>query len=179
MTTGHTVRLAAPQDIRSLPPIERAASEMYKELRAELELRFGALDSVTPIPELEQAQRAGTLWVAADPADAPVGFALVRLVDGAAYLAEMDVHPAHGRGGVGSALLARVCDWAREAGIPAVTLSSFRDVPWNGPFYARRGFRVLDAGELSPGLAEVARLEREKGLRMDRRVVMRYATGAG
>jgi hypothetical protein len=38
-----------------------------------------------------------------------------------------------------------------EAGYPAVTLRTFRDVPWNGPFYLRRGFAVVDSAALSPG----------------------------
>ena len=37
-----------------------------------------------------------------------------------------------------------------EAGYPRITLSTFRDVPWNRPFYERRGFRVVDPGGLPP-----------------------------
>lgn len=179
MKTGYTIRLAKPEDIGLLPAIELAASELYKERIDELGLGPLNLESVTQIPEFEHARRVGNLWVAADSNDMPVGFALVREVDGEAYLAEMDVHPSYGRRGLGSALLLTICGWAREAGFREVTLSTFRDVPWNAPFYARHGFSTLERGDLSPGLADIVKMEQERGLRTDLRVVMRYETGAG
>jgi len=51
----------------------------------------------------------------------PVGFALVEILDGAAHLEEIDVHPAHGRRGLGSALVRAVCEWARQSELSAVT----------------------------------------------------------
>ena len=45
--------------------------------------------------------------------------------------------------------------------LPAVTLTTFRDVPWNAPFYARLGFRVIEA--LSPGLQAIRDHERDIG----------------
>lgn len=54
-----------------------------------------------------------------------------------------------------------------------MTLTTFRDVPWNAPFYARAGFRELAAAELSPELAELVREEAARGLDPERRVVMR------
>src|SRR5690349_18843714 len=63
----------------------------------------------------------------------------LRSYDGTAYVEEMDVLTDHGRRGLGGRLLEAVCTWAREQGHPAVTLSTFRDVPWNGPFYRDTG----------------------------------------
>ena len=42
-----------------------------------------------------------------------------------------------------------------------MTLTTFRDVPWNGPFYAGLGFRAVD--ELTPGLAAVRDHEKAIG----------------
>ena len=53
--------------------------------------------------------------------------------------------PEHMRKGVGSRLIETVCRWARDAGHAKITLSTFRDVPWNRPFYESRGFQVVDA----------------------------------
>ena len=72
-----------------------------------------------------------------------------------------------------------MCQWAKKTGYPAVTLSTFRDVPWNGPFYARHGFRALEPGELGEGLRRVVEGERERGLQTDLRVVMRWDAGGG
>ena len=107
------------------------------------------------------------------PDGEPVGFALVELLDDAAHLEEIDVHPDHGRRGLGAALVDAVCGWARDAGLPAVTLTTFRDVPWNGPFYARLGFREVAAGRMGPELADLVHEEAEQGLSPERRIAMR------
>jgi GNAT superfamily N-acetyltransferase len=93
-------------------------------------------------------------------------------VDGTAYLAALAVLPSDMRTGVGSRLLERACEWARGQGYPAMTLTTFRDVPWNAPFYAKRGFAEVLAP--TPGLAAVR--ERERSLGLDEagpRLVMR------
>lgn len=127
---------------------------------------------VTGLDELEHALGAGLLWVARDAAGAPVGFALVELLD-EPHLEEIDVDPAHGRRGLGRALLAVVLAWARGAGHAGITLTTFRDVAWNAPFYARLGFRALGPGEIRPGLAATMREETARGLDPARRVAMR------
>jgi predicted N-acetyltransferase YhbS len=76
------------------------------------------------------------------------------------------------RRGVGTQLVEHVCDWARTQGYPAVTLCTFRDVAWNGPFYSRLGFEVVT----EPGPDVAALREQERGLGLDDvgvRVVMR------
>ena len=35
-------------------------------------------------------------------------------------------------------------DWARGRRLPAVTLTTFRSIPWNAPFYASMGFVELE-----------------------------------
>ena len=57
--------------------------------------------------------------------------------------------------------------------MPAVTLTTFRDVPWNAPYYERCGFRTLTEAELTPELAEVRARESEHGLDPETRVCMR------
>jgi N-acetylglutamate synthase-like GNAT family acetyltransferase len=102
-----------------------------------------------------------------------VGFAHVEVLEpNAAHLEEIDVHPAHGRRGLGTKLVMHVCDWATAAGYEAVSLSTFRDVPWNMPFYARLGFTVVPDSELGSALRAVVDDERRRGLDPSRRVVM-------
>ena len=50
------------------------------------------------------------------------------------------MHPEHAGRGIGRALLRAGCDWAAARGYPELTLATYRDVPWNGPFYASEGF---------------------------------------
>jgi hypothetical protein len=93
--------------------------------------------------------------------------------DGAAYIEELDVVPAHGRRGLGTRLIAQVCAWAEAHGFASVTLSTFRDVPWNGPFYWKRGFRDLSPAEWTPDMLAIREREIQHGLRVEARVVMR------
>lgn len=63
---------------------------------------------------------------------------------GTAHLQQLAVDPAHGRRGLGSALVDACCEQARQRGYGQLTLTTFRDVPYNAPWYARLGFVVID-----------------------------------
>jgi GNAT superfamily N-acetyltransferase len=166
------VRLAREGDVALLPGIEVAAFTLYAPYAAALGFSPDEAPHPSALDALRAAQQAGRLWVAVDENDGPVGFAFVRELDGAGHLEELDVLPAYGCRGLGSALLEAVCAWA-VGRYPAVTLATFRDVPWNAPFYARRGFGAIPVDELSPGLRDLVELERSRGLRTDVRVIMR------
>ena len=93
-------------------------------------------------------------------------------VDGLAYLQEIDVLPDHGRRGIGTSLIHAVCEWAQFKKVAAVTLTTFRHLPWNAPFYERLGFRSLTQDELTSGLDAILADEAENGLDKTKRVAM-------
>jgi ribosomal protein S18 acetylase RimI-like enzyme len=94
------------------------------------------------------------------------------MVDGEGHLDELAVTPAHGRRGVGRALVDEVLAWSAARGLPSVTLTTFRDVPWNGPYYEKLGFEAVT--ELTPALQTLLdQGERRWGLDPSLRVVMR------
>ena len=137
------------------------------------------LNETTSEEELREAQAEGRLWVAL-AGDTPVGFAHVEILGSrTAHLEEMDVHPDHGRRGLGRRLVGVVCEWAASRGYREVTLTTFRDVPWNMPFYARFGFHEVATQELSADLVAVVDDERRRGLDPARRVVMRRRIAGG
>lgn len=171
MTPGYTIRLSRRAELERLPEIERQAASLFAGREAELGLPAGPA-SVNSHDTFERASDDGRLWVAAADGDIPVGFALVVDLGLFAHLEELDVLPEHGRKGLGSALVEAVCDWAATRGFSAVTLSTFRDVAWNAPLYARLGFAVVDAADLPPELTQIVERERRKGMRTDRRVIM-------
>jgi GNAT superfamily N-acetyltransferase len=170
----YAIEPARADDLAKLPAIERAANTLFAGRGL---AGVDAGDATSP-EELRHAHAAGLLWVARAPGGEPVGFALLELVDGVPHLEEIDVHPEHGRRGVGRALLDAVLAWARGAGHRAVTLTTFREIPWNEPFYARAGFRALASEELGPGLAAVMRDEAARGLDPAQRVAMRRELAA-
>lgn len=144
----YAIRLARVEELPALREIERAAGKLFAEIGLENVANAGPL----PLDFLEAQQSAGLVWVLTDADDEPVGFAAASELDGALYLEEIDVHPAHGRRGLGKRLIETLCVWAEKQGYPAVTLSTFLDVPWNAPFYSRIGFRIIEDGEMGTGL---------------------------
>jgi GNAT superfamily N-acetyltransferase len=140
------IRVARPEEHDALRSIEEAADTSFAAV---------GIGPFEVSDDEDHLARAAVVLATGDPA---VGFACVEVVDGAAHLWQLSVHPQAARRGRGTALVNAVCDWAAANGFPAVTLTTFRDVAWNGPFYAKLGFRELQ--ELSPGLAAMRAHER-------------------
>ena len=65
-----------------------------------------------------------------------------------------------------------VCDWAQQQSYGIVSLSTFRDIPWNAPFYSKLGFRVLEGAELTTGFQQIRIKELAAGFPISERVVM-------
>jgi len=169
---AYTVGAAAPGDVAHIADIELAAARMLAG-----HAPAHVLEEVTAPHALHEALREGRLWVArAD--DVPAGYARAALLDdGSAHLEEIDVHPRHGRRGLGSRLLQVVCEWAAVQGARALTLTTFREVPFNAPFYARQGFEVVPPSDWSAALRQIVAAEHHRGLSASRRVVMQRRFG--
>ncbi len=126
----------------------------------------------------------GRAFVAVDQWDWPMGFSAVDEMDGEAYLAELAVDFDYQGRGLGRRLIAAACDWARICGYRSMLLSTFKDVPWNAPYYARQGFRILAPDEHSkPGIKrqrdhEAEFLDLETRVFMRKAAVARYGTFA-
>ena len=160
------IRPARADEIAAVRDIERAsASRFLGTDRAEL-----AQDEPTDAVTLARRVAAGALLLAAD-GDAPVAFVMFRPVEGCAYVEQIDVAPSHARRGIGAGLLDAVVKIARERGLAALTLSTFADVPFNAPYYARLGFAVVE--DLTPGMAQIRAEHEARGLDETARVFMR------
>lgn len=101
------------------------------------------------------------------------GFSLAGLLDGGGHLYELSVRESHGRQGLGRRLVEAAETYAYARGARFLTLATFRDVPWNAPYYKKLGFRILDREEWTPGLVILYRREQDVGLPIERRCFMR------
>lgn len=172
MTREYSIVRAESRHLAALPAIELAAAQLLQGHAPE-----HVLLETTSLATFAHARAAGRLWVALCD-DAVVGFALVEmLTSGLPHLEEVDVAPSHGRRGVGTALVRAVCDWASASGYAMLTLTTFRDVAWNMPFYARLGFAEVSQASLPAELSAVVANETARGLAPNRRVVMSYSSG--
>lgn len=167
--TKFYIRPAREDEIDRIREIEDKANEMF----AGLQLIDESLDEGVPLESLKESIEKNRTWVACIGADMPIGMVIVSEMDGSVYIEEMDVLPAFARRGVGSMLLGYACEWAKQNCFSAVTLSTFRDVPWNAPFYRRHGFRDLKPDEWSRGMLLIREKEIDHGLRVEERVFMR------
>jgi GNAT superfamily N-acetyltransferase len=167
---GHRVRQARAADLKHLAPIEEAGGALFEEV----------LGDLTGDPLMSPAPRGGDrdgtpgFLLVVGPVGEPVGFAHVEVVDGFAHLAQLSVHPDAMRQGIGSALVRAAMREAWHQGYNRLSLTTYRDLSWNGPFYARLGF--VEAAHPEP--FEVHRRELEKQVGLDRhgpRVVMEVA----
>jgi ribosomal protein S18 acetylase RimI-like enzyme len=108
-----------------------------------------------------------------------VGFVHVLVIDGAhAHLEQLSVLPDQQRRGIGRALVDAAAEEARRQGFERLSLCTYRDVPWNGPYYRSLGFREVAEADLAP--YERRLRDHERDLRLDVngvRCVMEVALG--
>ncbi|MDN4609590.1 GNAT family N-acetyltransferase [Arthrobacter burdickii] len=163
------IRLAQVDDIKSLSDIERAADAVF---RSEGMATVADGDTM-PIPELLRYQRAGRVWVDTDEVDRPIAYLLLDVIDGSAHIEQVSVHPSHAGRGKGRQLIEAAAEWAKQQGHAMLTLTTFANVPWNAPYYARLGFEIIPPDKITPGLREIRQHEASAGLDAWPRVVMR------
>jgi GNAT superfamily N-acetyltransferase len=163
-----TIRTAKETELALLGAIERSASELFRDTPFEKEVEA----EVLPIDFLIEHHNEGRVWVAADPTDAPFGFAVAGVIEDEAFLYEVSVVPDRTRRGAGKRLVEAVRYWAVEKGFSSLRLSTYKDIPWNLPFYEKLGFDLLDDAHLGKGLLEIKETEKANGLDVSARVFM-------
>lgn len=164
------IRLARLEDAEALPPVERAAGQSF---RAVPDLAWVADGEPMPVERHRRMIAQGTSWVA-EVGDRLVGFLAAERAGPELHISELSVVPELQGQGIGRRLIAAALARADDDGLTAVTLTTFRDVPWNAPFYARIGFREVPPLALSSRLAAIRADESRHGLPAERRCAMRY-----
>lgn len=162
------IREAREADLLRLQEIERAAGRVF----ADIGMQAIADDEPLPLEMLRGYQQDGRAWVYVD-GEVPAAYLIADVVDGNAHVEQVSVDPAYARRGIGRALLEHAAEWARGRGAVALTLTTFTEVEWNGPYYERCGFRVLADDELTPGLIAIRQAEAAHGLDRWPRACMR------
>jgi ribosomal protein S18 acetylase RimI-like enzyme len=157
-------------ELELLPAIERSAG---------LAFRGSSQDAVAdgddnPV-EFYLPLQAQELVLVATEGGSLLGFSACQACEDALHLWELSVRLEEQRRGIGRELVLATEDLARVRGLRAVTLSTFRDIAWNAPFYARLGFVELSLEDLNPRLAAIREHEAALGLDIANRCAMRLA----
>ncbi|GGQ40449.1 GCN5 family N-acetyltransferase [Streptomyces griseomycini] len=163
------IRSPRVNELPVLQDIERAAGQRFHDIG----MREIADDGPLPLGELVRYQQSGLAWVAVDAADVPIAYLIADRVDGGIHVEQVSVLPDSARRGIGKSLLDHLADHAQSEQAPALTLTTFSEVPWNAPYYSRCGFRVLADSMLTPGLRKIREREAADGLDRWPRVCMR------
>ncbi len=162
------IRVATLEDAAYLPQIEKSASELYRVIP---HLAWLADGQVTTRSEHERLIRKGTVWVAEASQGSLAGFLNAEVLNRELHIWELSVHGDWQRQGVGTALLRSACQHATQTGLTSLTLTTFKDVPWCAPAYARQGFTPVKNPVLH--LRDALDTEAAHGLSAERRVAMR------
>lgn len=162
------VRPAERADLAVLADVEAAGDAQFAE-------HFGRPTGWDAPPTgAHRASEPGFLLVA-EVGEQVVGFAHVLQVGGLAHLEQLSVLPEHQRRGLGATLVRRVLQEAARRGYREVSLATYADVLWNGPFYARLGF--VEAVPRTDFHRRLVAREQELGLdRLGRRTLMTCPT---
>ena len=151
--TSLSIRPACRADLHGLATLEVEAGKIFRSV--------GMPEVAEHMPDMDafhRCQEEGQIWVAEVNAGI-AGYVVATVVDGNAHIEQVSVFPAHARQGVGRRLIIHIEAWGRDHGLPATTLTTFRDVPWNGPYYQRLGYRMLKVSEIGTELAAAIEYE--------------------
>ncbi|WP_281684258.1 GNAT family N-acetyltransferase [Thalassobaculum salexigens] len=173
----YRIRQARPDELHLLAEIDVAADRRFAATPY-----AAAVDTYAPVQvdDLAAMQDAWRLWVATDGDGAPVAFAHTHTdSDSVLHLAQVSVHPDHAGHRLTDGFLKALIRYHQGRGIAEITLTTFRDVPWNAPYYARIGFvEIPDAeADADPHLGPRLVDQVAHGLPRDSRVAMRLVLG--
>jgi len=168
------IRPARPADAATLPAIERSAAELF---RLDPALAWLADSDVPDATQHLQAVEQGHVWIAENTAGQLAGFLRAVEIDNQLHVEELSVSQHFQGRGIGRKLLLDVIEHARRQQLEAITLTTFRDLPWNAPFYQRMGFVPLNEVDAGPRLSAVLNDEIAHGLPGERRCAMRLMLG--
>ena len=154
-----TIRTATTGEVAALPGMQVDAGQVFRDLGMAM-----VADGPKPeVAEFARAQQRGRLLVALVGTDI-IGFVRLEVLDGALHIEQVTVAPGYGGQGTGRRLMVAAEALAREEGYARMTLTTFRDVPFNGPFYESLGWQAVPTSALTRGLAAARQDEVDAGL---------------
>ena len=163
-----SLRLARPGDAEAFHAVEEDAAQLLANEPSLEGLPVPPSRSADEYREMI-AQRHSLTAVSGEQI---VGFAATRRHGRELHLHELSVATAHQRKRIGATLVNALKVDARNAGVRAITLHTFRDIAWNAPFYARHGFEIIQDLTAYPRLAEGLEAAVSFGLPRERRCAM-------
>jgi GNAT superfamily N-acetyltransferase len=137
-----------------MPAVELSGAQAFRGYDVPEEVFVEA----SPVERWRPGQAAGTIWVAEGATSGElIGFLAASRHDDRLHIDEFAVVQAWQGRGLGRRMMAHVIDWARREGLAALSLTTFRSIPWNAPFYRSLGFADWTEDLAADVEAEMAR----------------------
>lgn len=164
----YSIRSRLPEDDEALLAVENRATELFRDHGYPMV----ADTPLASIADFRTMMVGHETWIAVSEGGEAVGYAVAGSRGHYFHLRELAVDPDHQRRGIGTALVQTVAAAAAKAGCPGITLTTFRDVPFNAPFYARLGFKEMQIDDAPEALRTTFLREVPHGVDAGRRVLM-------
>lgn len=148
---------ATASNISQICAISDSATKKFATISA---LKDLADDLQEPV-QVQKWLAQGRIYLAVSSGE-PIGFIAAYPIDDAVYIAEVAVIESFQGKGVGGKLVDAAIQWALvrclHDGLKSakVSLTTYADVPWNGVWYRKRGFREVDPVVAGPWHVEMA-----------------------
>jgi len=163
-----TIRPATQNDAAAMPDIERSSGAAFRQIP---HLAWIADDTVTSQQRHEALIRLGAAWVSHDASNMLTAFLTAEVREDVLHIWQMSVRSDQQRKGIGRNLIKAAEHWARSRHLVGLSLTTFRDVPWNAPFYRSCGFHDVDP-QFFPALQATLEAEQQAGLPIEQRCAM-------
>ncbi len=163
-------RLATLKDLAVLPEIEKRALNRFRWTKYEILRMTPSISQEVLI----RKQKEDNVWVMDLEASEPKGFAI--LTTGATFwhLEDLAITEETGRRGYGTLFLKHLIKCAEQKGFSTLSLSTYKDIGWNAPFYFKNGFKEMSESELTPFYQKLRGQEKNMGMNLEERVLLNY-----
>lgn len=171
------IRPSVDSDISQLQILERSAGELFRLVPG---LEWISDDKVMSQASHRKAIADGLSYAASVRPSRREHFIHAGFICGVGsgselHINELSVGTEWQDRGIGKRLVNDFINVARQSEFLGVTLTTFRDVPWNEPFYQKLGFQTLVEEALGERLSRILKEEELQGFVKAQRCGMRLS----
>lgn len=163
------IRTAQARDAFYLPEIEISSGKIFRKWPG---LEWIAEDHVQSADQHLELIEKGISLVAEVQGLHFVGFLNGEIIGEAMHIWQVAVRETNQGQGIGRRLMGAAQHLAKQHLLGHITLTTFREVPWNELFYQKLGFRILDNDAQDLRLRGILDRETQAGLPAELRCAM-------
>lgn len=165
-----SIRKIEPSDIEQLIEIEKSAAQAFLTVPC---LAWIADQAVLSQADHLELIETGYSFVILDQRQQAFGFLYALKREEDFFIVEVDVRADVQKQGIGRQLLQHVFAFANKEDFKYITLTTFKDVIWNKPFYEKLGFEIIQNQGLPKYLQDTLDCEVVYGFKREDRCAMR------